>query len=209
MTGRTRIQSVAGTAIPVRGNNIDTDRIVPARYLKEITFDRMGEYPFYDERFDAEGKPKPHPFSDSRYERACILLVNENFGCGSSREHAPQALYRFGIRGIVGESFAPIFAGNALAIGLPAATITAQEMGPLMDLVEEEPGTLLALNLERGTLSVNDREIPLELSEGARKALVDGHWDSTSLLLANRDKVQRLAARLPYLTAFGQRGSPS
>ena len=113
MAGDTRIPKVMGRGIPVRGNDVDTDRIVPARYLKEVTFDRMGEYPFIDERFDAEGKPRPHPFNESKYQGASILLVNANFGCGSSREHAPQALYRWGIRAIVGESFAPI-AGPAV-----------------------------------------------------------------------------------------------
>jgi 3-isopropylmalate/(R)-2-methylmalate dehydratase small subunit len=197
--GATQIRRVSGTAIPVRGNDIDTDRIVPARYLKEITFDRMGEYPFLDERFDPEGRPRPHPFNDPRYRGPSILLVNQNFGCGSSREHAPQALYRFGIRAIVGESFAAIFAGNCLAIGLPAVTVPSEEMGPLMDLVESRPDVLLTVDLPSGSLLAEGREIPLAIANETRKALVQGYWDSASMLLANSQKTRDTAARLPYL----------
>lgn len=194
-----RIVQVVGTAVVVRGNDIDTDRIVPARYLKEITFDRMGAYPFYDERFDSEGRPKPHPFNDPSYRGASILLVNQNFGCGSSREHAPQALRRFGIRAIVGESFAAIFVGNCFAIGLPAVTISAADMAELMPLVESNPGVVLTMDLERKALLLGSERVPLELSEGARKALVEGSWDSTAMLLANMERVREVAARLPYL----------
>ena len=124
MSADAKVVKVTGTVIPMRGNDIDTDRIIPARYLKEITFARMGEYPFYDERFDSAGKPKAHPFNDPKYRGASILFVNKNFGCGSSREHAPQALFRFGIHAIVGESFAAIFAGNCVVMGIPTVTFT-------------------------------------------------------------------------------------
>src|ERR1700675_846818 len=133
-----RIRQICGKAVPVRGNDIDTDRIIPARYLKEATFARMGEYPFFDERFDAAGKIKPNPFNDAKFKGASILFVNKNFGCGSSREHAPQALYRFGIHAIVGESFAAIFAGNCVMLGMPAATAGAREIEELMRLAESE-----------------------------------------------------------------------
>jgi 3-isopropylmalate/(R)-2-methylmalate dehydratase small subunit len=202
MRADTRIREVSGTAVPVRGNNIDTDRIVPARYLIEVTFDRMGEYPFIDERFDTEGHQKPHPFNESKYQSASILLVNANFGTGSSREHAPQALYRWGIRAVVGESFAPIFAGNSLAIGLPVVTASADEIQRLMDLVEEDPSVRVDLDLTERRLTIGTRSVPVDLSETARTALVEGFWDSTMLLQANAAKVRELAARLPYLSGF-------
>ena len=136
-----KITKVTGTAVPIKGNDIDTDRIIPARYLKEVTFARMGDYPFFDERFDASGKKKDHPLNDPEYKGASLLFVNKNFGCGSSREHAPQALYRFGIQAIVGESFAAIFAGNCTIMGVPTVTVSAKEMEQLMKSVEENPRT--------------------------------------------------------------------
>src|SRR5919197_6455079 len=136
-----KITQVSGTAVPIRGNDIDTDRIIPARYLKEVTFARMGDYPFFDERFDPSGNKKDHPFNDPEYKGASILFVNKNFGCGSSREHAPQALYRFGINAIVGESFAAIFAGNCTMMGLPAVTVSHAEIETMMKTVENDPQT--------------------------------------------------------------------
>src|SRR5574342_382016 len=128
MSIETKVSKVSGTGMVIRGNDIDTDRIIPARYLKEATFARMGEYPFFDERFHASGEKKDHPFNHLRHQGASILFVNKNFGCGSSREHAPQALYRFGIRAIVGESFAAIFAGNCTMMGLPAVVVTQEQV---------------------------------------------------------------------------------
>jgi 3-isopropylmalate/(R)-2-methylmalate dehydratase small subunit len=197
-----RITSVAGTGVVVRGNDLDTDRIIPARYLKEVTFDRMGEYPFFDERFDERGNPKPHPFNDPKFHGASILFVNANFGCGSSREHAPQALYRHGIHAIVGESFAEIFAGNSLAIGLPLVTVAPDEMQRAMDLVEEEPATEIDLDLERKSLRVGDVTLPISINETSRSALINGYWDSTAVLAANLPKVREVAARLPYVNGF-------
>ncbi|MSQ23090.1 MAG: 3-isopropylmalate dehydratase small subunit [Chloroflexi bacterium] len=197
-----RITEISGTALPIRGNDIDTDRIVPARYLKEVTFDRMGEYPFFDERFDANGNPRPHPFNDPKYQGASILLANANFGSGSSREHAPQALYRFGIHAIVGESFAAIFTGNSLAIGLPTVTVSHDDMERLMAAVEAKPELKLSLDLSEKCLVFDGGVIPVEVSEMARKSLAEGYWDSTSTLAANMPKVRQVAARLPYLNGF-------
>jgi 3-isopropylmalate/(R)-2-methylmalate dehydratase small subunit len=197
-----RITRVTGTGIAVRGNDLDTDRIIPARYLKEVTFDRMGEYPFIDERFDEQGNPKPHPFNDVRHKGASVLFVNANFGCGSSREHAPQALHRHGINAIVGESFAEIFAGNSLAIGLPLVTAAPDDIQRLMDLVEEDPTIPITLDLEKRSLTVADLTVGIELPETARNALTEGHWDSTSVLSANLPRVREVAARLPYLNGF-------
>ena len=197
-----KITQVSGTAVPIRGNDIDTDRIIPARYLKEVTFVRMGEYPFFDERFDGSGKKKDHPFNDPQYNGASILFVNKNFGCGSSREHAPQALYRFGIQAIVGESFAAIFAGNCTMIGLPAVVVETAQIEQLMKSVEENPRTEYSVDLESKTLSFGNQKIAIDLPETYRTALTTGSWDSTALLRANLDQVKKTAAKLPYMSGF-------
>ena len=197
-----KITKISGTAVPIHGNDIDTDRIIPARYLKEVTFARMGEYPFFDERFDASGKKKDHPFNDSEYKGASLLFVNKNFGCGSSREHAPQALYRFGIQAIVGESFAAIFAGNCTMMGLPAVVVGAKEIEQLMKSVEEDPRTEYSVDLENKTLSYGQQKIAIDLPETYRIALTAGSWNSTALLHANLDQVKKTAAKLPYMTGF-------
>lgn len=197
-----KVIRVSGTALPLRGNDIDTDRIIPARYLKEVTFARMGNYPFFDERFDGSGNPKPHPFNDPKYKGASILLVNKNFGCGSSREHAPQALYRFGIQAIVGESFAEIFAGNCVMMGIPTVTVGAAEIEELMGSVERSPEAQCAVDLEVKAVFCDGRKVAAELPETHRKALMTGSWDSTSMLHANLDKVRGLASRLPYMAGF-------
>ena len=198
----TKVTQVSGTAVSVRGNDIDTDRIIPARYLKEVTFARMGEYPFYDERFDSEGKQKPHPLNDPKYKGASILFVNKNFGCGSSREHAPQALFRFGISAIVGESFAAIFAGNCIMMGVPTITVTSVEIEELMKSVESAPQILYTVDLEAKTLSYGERQMLFELQDSNQSALLTGFWDSTSILCANLDKVKNVADKLPYMTNF-------
>jgi 3-isopropylmalate/(R)-2-methylmalate dehydratase small subunit len=202
MSAMTKITRISGTAIPVRGNDIDTDRIIPARYLKEVTFARMGEYPFFDERFDSSGNPKPHPFNDARFKGASILFVNGNFGCGSSREHAPQALYRFGIRAIVGESFATIFTGNCVMMGLPSVTVSSSAIEELMQSVEKDPQTVYAIELGSKTLSYGERRISFDLPESSRNALITGSWDSTSMLRAHMDKIKSVAIKLPYMTGF-------
>lgn len=202
MSGIVKITRVSGTAVPIHGNDIDTDRIIPARYLKEVTFARMGEYPFFDERFDSSGKKKDHPFNDPEYKGASILFVNRNFGCGSSREHAPQALYRFGIQAIVGESFAAIFAGNCTMMGLPTATVAANEIDRLMKTVEQDPRTEYTVDLEGKTLSYGDQKLSIDLPETYRTALTTGSWNSTAMLRANLDRVKETASKLPYINGF-------
>jgi 3-isopropylmalate/(R)-2-methylmalate dehydratase small subunit len=197
-----KITAISGTAVPIRGNDIDTDRIIPARYLKEPTFARMGDYPFFDERFDSSGKKKDHPLNDPEYRGASILFVNKNFGCGSSREHAPQALYRFGIQAIVGESFAAIFAGNCTMMGLPTVTVGAKEIEQLMKSVEETPRTEYTVDLERKTISHGSQQFAIDLPHTYYMALTQGHWDSTALLRANLDQVKKIAAKLPYMSGF-------
>lgn len=197
-----KVTLIRGTALPVRGNDIDTDRILPARYLKEVTFVRMGEYPFYDERFDASGNPKSHPFNDARYKGASLLFVNKNFGCGSSREHAPQAILRYGIQAIVGESFGAIFTGNCVMLGTPTVMVSEEDMGGLMQSVEAAPDTAYTVDLQSKTLSYMDKKIPIDMPETHRNALMTGAWDSTSLLRSNLGKTKELASRLPYLSGF-------
>jgi len=196
------ITQVAGTAVPIRGNDIDTDRIIPARYLKEVTFARMGEYPFFDERFEPSGKIKDHPFNDPEYKGASVLFVNKNFGCGSSREHAPQALYRFGIRAIIGESFAAIFAGNCTIMGLPTVTVPHEDMELLMMTVEQNPQTRFTVDIETKTIAFGGKRMAIDLPETYRNALISGSWDSTALLRANLDEVKKTASKLPYMTGF-------
>jgi 3-isopropylmalate/(R)-2-methylmalate dehydratase small subunit len=162
----------------------------------------MGDYPFFDERFDSSGRKKDHPFNDPEYKGASILFVNKNFGCGSSREHAPQALYRFGIKAIVGESFAAIFAGNCTMMGLPAVIVGAKEIDQLMKSVEDDPRTEYAVDLESKSISYGNRKIAIELPETYRLALTKGFWDSTALLRANLEQVRATAAKLPYVTGF-------
>lgn len=197
-----KITAISGTAVPIRGNDIDTDRIIPARYLKEPTFARMGNYPFFDERFDSSGKKKDHPLNDPEYRGASLLFVNKNFGCGSSREHAPQALYRFGIKAIVGESFAAIFAGNCTMMGLPAVAVGAKEIDQLIKSVEENPRTEYTVDLEKKTISYGNQKLPFDMPETYRTALTQGYWDSTALLRANLDQVKLTTAKLPYMGGF-------
>ncbi len=197
------IKQVSGRAVVVRGHDIDTDRIVPARYLKEITFNRMGEYPFFDERYDAEGNPVDHPFNEARFQGAGVLLVNRNFGCGSSREHAPQALYRWGIKAVVGESFGPIFAGSSVLLGMPTVTVSAEDIGTLMALVESDPEVELTVDIDARKIHLPDgTDIDIDISDGHRNALTAGSWDSTALLLNNMAEVAKTAEKLPYTKNF-------
>jgi 3-isopropylmalate/(R)-2-methylmalate dehydratase small subunit len=197
-----KIVSITGKAVPVPGNDIDTDRIIPARYLKEITFSRMGEYPFFDERFNADGSKKGHPFDQPQHAGAAILFGNANFGCGSSREHAPQALNRWGVKAIVAESFAEIFAGNCVMLGMPAVTAAKADLDALMAKAQKEPATVFTLDLESLTISGGGLKAAVRLVAPRRKALLEGTWDSTGLLLANAAATAATAARLPYMNGY-------
>jgi len=194
------VTTVTGTSVPVRGNDIDTDQIVPARFLKEVTFDNMGEYAFYDVRRDDDGNLNDHPFN--RYTNASILVVNENFGCGSSREHAPQALMRWGIDGLIGESFAEIFAGNCQALGLPTATADSETIQWIMDQVESDPALELTIDVEAETVTVGDETVNVSISDAQREALLQGIWDTTALMKSYMDEVEQTADSLPYLNGF-------
>jgi 3-isopropylmalate/(R)-2-methylmalate dehydratase small subunit len=186
----------------VRGDDIDTDVIIPARFLRSVTFEGLEEYAFADLRRDAQGNLKGHPFDDRRFRGASILVVNRNFGCGSSREHAPQALRRWGIRAVVGESFAEIFFGNCVALGMPAVTAAPQDVARLMDSVELDPAQQIEIDLHSGSVSFRGGPIRVQIPEGARAALRDGTWDASRMLLSAREAIRETAARLPYLTGF-------
>ncbi len=194
------VTTVTGSAVPVRGNDIDTDQIVPARFLKEVTFDNMGAYAFYDVRRDDDGTLNDHPFN--RYPNASILVVNQNFGCGSSREHAPQALMRWGIDGLIGESFAEIFAGNCQALGLPTATADPETVEWIMNQVEADPALELAIDVESETVTVGDETIDVTINDSQREALLQGIWDTTALMKSYMDEVEETADSLPYLNEF-------
>jgi len=194
------VTSVTGTAVPVRGNDIDTDQIVPARFLKEVTFDNMGEYAFYDVRRDDDGALNDHPFN--RYTNASILVVNQNFGCGSSREHAPQALMRWGIDGLIGESFAEILAGNCQALGLPTATADHETVEWIMEQVEADPALELTIDVEAETATVGDETVDVTINDSQREALLQGIWDTTALMKSYMDEVEQTANQVPYLNDF-------
>ena len=192
------VDRIEGTGIPVRGDNIDTDRIIPARFLKAITFDGLGGHVFEDDR----AAMPDHPFSNPAYAGARILLVNENFGSGSSREHAPQALKRWGIDACVGESFAEIFRGNSLAIGLACVTAPRDVIGGLMTRVEAAPASPLVLSVSDRVLEAGGERIAVTVEDQVRDALLAGTWDATGLLLDDFDVVRGVASRVPYVRGF-------
>ncbi|MYH31674.1 MAG: 3-isopropylmalate dehydratase small subunit [Acidobacteria bacterium] len=192
------IDRIAGTAVPLRGNNIDTDRIIPARYLKAITFDGLGAHAFEDDRASMPN----HPFANPAYAGASILVVNENFGSGSSREHAPQALKRWGIHACVGQSFSEIFLGNATTIGLPCATAAPEDIEALMATAERAPATPMVLSVDAQSIETAGRTVPLGMPAAVRDSLLTGQWDATGLLLADFDDVRRVADGLPYVAGF-------
>ena len=193
-----RIDRVEGTALPLRGNNIDTDRIIPARFLKAITFDGLGEHAFEDDR---RSMPD-HPFANPAYAGASILIVNENFGSGSSREHAPQALKRRGIGACVGQSFSEIFLGNSTTIGLACATASAADIELLMAAAERDPEAVMTLSVEARSIQAAGRTLPVDIPAAVRESLLTGQWDATGLLLDDFDTVRRLGASLPYVGGF-------
>jgi 3-isopropylmalate/(R)-2-methylmalate dehydratase small subunit len=196
-----QITQVTGRAVYVSGEDIDTDRIIPARFMKCVTFDGLGEFAFYDERKNADGSEKSHPLNDPRFLGARILLAGSNFGCGSSREHAPQALYRFGLRAILAESFAEIFFGNSTTLGMPCVVMARQDILALAGLVEEDPALLVTLDLLEGKVTAADMDFKATLPDHAREALVRGKWDAIADLLENVPEIRRVAGTLPYFKA--------
>jgi 3-isopropylmalate/(R)-2-methylmalate dehydratase small subunit len=198
-----KIVTIAGTALPLRGDNIDTDRIIPARFLRSVSFDGLEQHLFADDRAQADAAAAGcHPISDPRYRTASILLVNANFGCGSSREHAPQAIRRRGFRAIVGVSYSEIFFGNSVALGMPCVAAAAADVETLMRAVEDNPALRLELDLSRMTVRGAERPVTVTLPPAARDAFVSGSWDATGLLLDRYEDVERVAASLPYVSGW-------
>jgi 3-isopropylmalate/(R)-2-methylmalate dehydratase small subunit len=191
------ITSIEGRGVPLRGNDIDTDRIIPARFLVTVTFDGLERHVFEDDR-----KAAPHPFDDPRHQGASVLVVNSNFGCGSSREHAPQALQRWGIQAVIGESFAEIFFGNSAMIGMPCATAAAADVRAIQERIEKNPSAPVRVDLIAGTCDVDGFRATVTVPPKVREAFISGAWDTTGMLLDNFDEVQATAARLPYVSGF-------
>jgi 3-isopropylmalate/(R)-2-methylmalate dehydratase small subunit len=193
------ITSVAGRAVPVPGNDVDTDRIIPARFMKCVTFDGLGQYLFYDVRFDPDGRPKGHPLDDPRHKGATILVTGNNFGCGSSREHAPQSLYRFGIRAVIAESYAEIFFGNSTTLGMPCVTVSHADSQALQQLAASQPDAAFTIDLVKKEIRAAGKTFPCDMRESARSALLNGTWDPIADLLDAAPLVDATASRLPYL----------
>jgi 3-isopropylmalate/(R)-2-methylmalate dehydratase small subunit len=190
-----RIERVAGRALPLRGHDIDTDRIIPARYLVAVSFEGLERHVFADDRSDPA-----HAFNQPQFQGASVLLVNRNFGCGSSREHAPQAIQRWGIRAIVGEGFSEIFFGNSVQLGLPCLTVSADDVEALMAAVEDDPSREVVVDVVGLTVTAGGVRAKATMPPAAHDALVTGLWDGTGMLLADFDQVRATAGRLPYVT---------
>ena len=195
-----KIKIISGTAVCVSGDDLDTDRIIPARFLRCVTFDGLGEHLFRDARYEEDGKPKAHSLNDARFNGATVMLVNQNFGCGSSREHAPQSIAKAGFRAIVGESFAEIFFGNSTTLGMPCVTVSHDAIVALAKAVETKPDTVVEVNLEKNTVSAGSLSFPCSMKPSARDALVEGEWDPIGRLLDGKEAVKKAAAKLPYLS---------
>ena len=216
-----RIAAVSGRAVPLKGDNIDTDRIIPARYLRSVSFEGLEEHLFADDRIQAGAQPsrphdddarfgeassaRPHPIDDPRFTGASILVVNANFGCGSSREHAPQAIRRRGFRAVLGESFSEIFFGNSVALGMPCVSASREDVLRIMDAVEQNPALTLDVDLSGLTVEFGDRRASITMPRAAREAFLDGSWDATGLLLQRFDEVEAVASRLPYVSGWSTR----
>jgi 3-isopropylmalate/(R)-2-methylmalate dehydratase small subunit len=200
-TGALRLDRIAGRPLPLPGDDIDTDRIIPARFLRSVRFEGLEAHVFEDDRRAAAGEGRRHPFDDPAFEGAAILLVNRNFGCGSSREHAPQALQRRGIRAVVGESFSEIFFGNSVLLGLPCVTADGATVAALMEMAAA-PAESMTIHLSTLTVAAGGRIFPVRLPATVQEAFLTGAWDPTAMLLDGREAVEMVAARLPYVSGF-------
>jgi len=196
------ILQIQGSLLPLLAKDIDTDRIIPARFLRCVTFDGLGEHVFADDRAQLQAAGKTHPFDDPRNTGAKILLTDSNFGCGSSREHAPQALQKWGLQAIIAESFAEIFFNNALAIGLPCVCLTSADLQQLHKQQEHQSALEVCVDLARQQVVVAGKTYPFQMPESARQMLMRGLWDATGQLLANLDQVRQRAAGIPYVQKF-------
>ncbi len=195
----TKFTRMTGTCVPVLGPDMDTDRIIPARFLKCITFDELAGVMFWDERYDENSNSKNHPIDDPRFKGASIILGGANFGCGSSREHAPQTIRRSGVQAIIAESFAEIFFGNSTGIGLPCVCAKPEDIARLASWVSNHPDTELTIDLENLIATWAQNSMPLSMPAEAREALTRGRWDAIVELLVNPDEVEKKNAELPQV----------
>ena len=196
-----KITSITGRGVCVPGNDIDTDRIIPARYLKCVTFDGLGEGLFFDVRHNPDGTAKPHPLNEARFKGATILLSGANFGCGSSREHAPQAIQKYGFRAIVAENFAEIFFGNSITLGLPCLNAERADIARLAAAIEADPALELTVDVAKQEIRYGGQTLKATLRESARDALVNGRWDAIGELIEGLPAATATAAKLPYMAA--------
>ncbi|TVQ20613.1 MAG: 3-isopropylmalate dehydratase small subunit [Leptolyngbya sp. DLM2.Bin15] len=192
----TIVQTHTGRALPLTGNDIDTDRIIPARFLRCVTFDGLGAHAFEDDRQQLNGQ---HAFDHPAYQEATVLVVNRNFGCGSSREHAPQALAKWGIQALIGESFAEIFFGNCVAMGIPCVTAASEDVTRLQEAIAADPQLTVTVDLANLTASYGDQSMAIAIGEGVRQMFLAGTWDACGQLVAQAEQVKSVAARLPYV----------
>jgi 3-isopropylmalate/(R)-2-methylmalate dehydratase small subunit len=192
------ITSVAGRGLPLRGDDLDTDRIMPARFLRAVTFEGLERHVFEDDR----AADPTHPFDDPRYRGATLLIVNGNFGCGSSREHAPQGLARYGFTGLIGESFSEIFLGNAAVLGLPCFAADAESIDALQSLVQRAPDTRIEARVDTGIVTAGELRFTARLPAPLRDAFLSGQWNPTAMLRDRFEEVRLVADRLPYVRGF-------
>jgi 3-isopropylmalate/(R)-2-methylmalate dehydratase small subunit len=194
-----KINQVTGSAIHVPGDDIDTDRIIPARFMKCVTFDGLGEYLFHDVRFDADGNKKPHSLNDEKFSGASVMLSGKNFGCGSSREHAPQSLYRAGFRAIIAGNFAEIFFGNSINLGIPCVSMDAAHRSTLAEWIENNQSAEVTVDVDLLQVRAGDLFLPCEMRAGARDSLLNGSWDPLDELLSANSEVDQVAQQLAYV----------
>ena len=194
-----KITQISGRAVYVPGNDIDTDRIIPARFMKCVTFDGLGEYLFYDVRKNADGSDKPHPLDEPRFKGATILLSGSNFGCGSSREHAPQAIQKYGFKAVIAENFAEIFFGNSTGLGMPCVCASREDIARIAAAIDKNPATEVVIDVAKQEVRFGGETVKITQRESARDALVNGRWDPIGELLEGLPKVKQTAAKLGYV----------
>ena len=194
-----KINQVTGPAIYVPGDDIDTDRIIPARFMKCVTFEGLGEYLFHDVRFDDQGNKKDHSLNDERFAGSSIMLSGKNFGCGSSREHAPQSLYRAGFRAIIAGNFAEIFFGNSINLGIPCVSMEADNRDSLAQWIELNPGSKVTVDVDSLKVVADDLVLPCDMRAGARDSLLNGAWDPLDELLSANLEVDQVSQKLTYV----------
>lgn len=195
-----KFDTITGRSVVVRGDDIDTDRIIPAGFMKCVTFDGLGKYAFYNERFDEQDVSKNHPLDDPARQGATILISGRNFGCGSSREHAPQALYRFGLRAVIAGNFAEIFFGNSTKLGMPCVSLDPASLDELMTWSDANPQGEVSIDLPNGVVRAGDKQWKFQMKDSARESLIQGEYDPLAKLIANKDAIARTAASLPYMS---------